>query len=220
MSPTWPVRVDRGDRSRSSAGDPASEAERPVGERHAGEQPRAVGDHVARAERDALAEHAQAVDVAVVADPHAAGDDAAAQRAVAADLGALRARRRARSSCSSPTVTPRSSTTRPPMRAPSPIRQPLSTSAGGMIRPGVLDAVLDAQVAVAHALAATPVRDRALEDVERPLQVALGRPDVEPVAVARRSRRGRRRRAAGRRRARSRRAASASSRSSTERSST
>ena len=52
----------------------------------------------------------------------------------------------------SPTVTPRSSTTRPPIRAPSPIRQPLSTSADGDDPAVVLDALLDAQVAVAHAL--------------------------------------------------------------------
>ena len=102
---------------------------------------------------------------------------------------------------------------------PAPIRQPLSTSAAGTIRPVVGHAVLDAHVRRAHARADLGAHV-ALEDVEGRLEVALGRPDVLPVAVRRRGRTARCRPAAGRRRARSRPARPCTSSSSTERSST
>ena len=133
-----------------------------------------------------------------------ARDDAAAQRAVRADLGALHDDR----ALDERALADRHAALehRPPADARA-LGDPAAAldERRGDDPPGVLDVLLDAQVRLPHALGHAG-DDRALEDVERPAQVALGRPDVEPVGRPRRSRRGRRRRAAGRPRARSRRA--------------
>ena len=93
------------------------------------------------------------------------------------------ARPRARSSCRAPTCTPASSTTRPPIRRVRAIRQSRSTSAEGITRPS-FSVPASMQTKPSPMRAADRGRDRALEDVERALEVALGRPDVEPVALA------------------------------------
>ena len=105
------------------------------------------------------------------------------QRAVGADLGALRARRRARSSCRRRPSTPRSSTTRPPMRAP------VADPAAALDErrrddpPGVLDAVARRTGSRRPCAAATPCATVPSRMSKVPCEVALGRADVEPVAV-------------------------------------
>ena len=136
--------------------------------------------------RGALAEHAVALHARAVADLRAGGDHAVAQRAARADPAPSNTTARS-------TVEPAPTRTPAPSTAPSPTRAPSSEAASrGEQR---------------RARPRTPVRDRAAEDVERALQVALRRPDVEPVALADGAVEARRRPAAGRRRARSTRAA-------------
>src|SRR5204862_347144 len=112
---------------------------------------------------------------------HAAGDDAPPQQAVGADLGpahhdgALDRRALAHGDA----VLEH--------RAAADVGAAADRAAALDQRRGhdpalVVHAALDAQVRRAHALGDLGP-DRALEDVERALQVALGRADVEPVAL-------------------------------------
>src|SRR6185436_8986375 len=133
-------------------------------------------DHVAVAERDALAEHAHPVDRAVVADADAARDDAAVERAVAADLGALHHDR------TLDRRVPADGDAALEHHPPADLRARADPAAAlhqrrGDDAPAVLDALLHAQVAVAHPLLDRGA-DRALEDVVGALQVAVGGPDV------------------------------------------
>ncbi len=174
----------------------SSELDRSIGQSHAREDTRPAGDRVVRPHRHALAEHRAAFDLGARADAAAGRDDAVAQRAARADLAPRRGspsarpssrRRRARSR-PAPPGCPRARPGRRARRARSP---PGGPPARGSRRPSAT-----ASQSLAEPRAHGGV-DVALDDVERPLQVALGRADVQPVGVRRETRTDRRRSSSG-----------------------
>ena len=159
-----------------------SRTDRAVGELGAGEDLDARGEHVAGADGDALAEDRAAVDRArrrpcarrrrrcsrAARSPRRSSRRRAPPRA-------RRARRRRPS---------RRRPARPGCRRARPRRScsPSSTTAGGTMRPSATTS----SARRGSRPRRSPRRcDVALEDVERALQVALGRPDVHPVRLRR-----------------------------------
>src|SRR5215218_5279147 len=177
MSETSTAAIASGSRRRSVD----SEGEAAIGYLHAGEQARAARDDVVTAEGDVLAEHRAADDLAAVADAHAGADDAVAQDAARADPRALQ------------DDGPLDDRARADGDVLAEHGEAADVGALGDARAGADDrrgdraaadlrGRVDVEVARRQLLADSRA-DVALEDVERRLQVALGRADVDPVGV-------------------------------------
>ena len=163
----------------------SSELDRAVGQGDTREDTRPAGDHVVRPHGHALAEHRAAVDrlPSPTRQPAATMQSRSVQPAPISR--AARGRPSARPCVPAPTRTSAPSTTRLPTCAPGATCTPRSITRRRDRR--------GPATARRRSTASQPLAqprphgrlDVALDDVERALQVALGRADVEPVAVRR-----------------------------------